>query len=503
MNFSKKHFVIFFIVVIVIVVVALLINEFTKKKENYKAERLVTDTPTFIWNSIVDGVPSGSNTPSGVTYSQVYKVSGAVTGNIDVGPQGKNYGVRLTKAETANLGRISWDMSGYDFTQNFRVRLNCFVTANGFNGYRIGVGGALDASAGSASTKDGALSFNIKNVQDTKPSNASSVVRSAVLTWYGNPGSTSDRMSYSAGILPGPEYSGKWQSIIMEVKVVKNYAGAEQRVCTVTLGDNGCVVNTMKVEGFVGGGKQIYVNANTGAWGAPQENLGVYGEVLVNYFSIERPTADGFIWTSITDGKPAESSTFKSLNQSGGFLSMKSGTLKEQGVQLTASSTNKQGSMTFNVTSFNFSKNFRMRVCFYVGSGGSFFSFGVAGDATYSNDDTVNDGMLAAKFYNGQCIITARAKSTAQPTTFQEVQQPALSGVTYGGEYVSAYMDVITDGSGKRRCTVYWGNNMVVACSMIVNSTTWTPNGTYIYVSNKNEGTAVEANVNYVSLEYL
>lgn len=505
MNSSEKRFLIFLIIVIVTTAVVFAINEATKKKENYSVERLITDTPTFIWNSIVDGVPSGANTPSGITYSQVYKVGGVVTGDIGLGPLGKNYGLQLTKAEMRNLGRISWDLSGYDFSQNFRVRVNVFVTANGFNGYRIGIGGALDATAGSLSTKDGALSFNLKNIQDatSAPPNAAAVIRSAVLTWYGNPGSTSDRSTYSASILPGPEYSGKWQSVIIEVKVVRNYAGSERRVCTATLGDNGAVVNTMSVEGFTGAGKQIYVNANTGEWGSPQTSIGVYGEVLVNYVGIERPTAEGFIWSSIIDGKPPESATFKSLNQSGGTLSLKSSTLKEQGVQLTANLTQKHGSMTFKCENFNFSKDLRMRVCLYLLRSGSTFSFGLAGDAQYLNDETLKDGMLAAAFNNGTCTITARTAASGQTSTFQTVQQPALGGVTYSGEYVSVYMDVITDGSGRRRCTVYWGNNMVVACSMIVDSSTWNPNGTYIYVSNKTEGTAVEANVNYVSLEYL
>ena len=200
-----------------------------------------------------------------------------------------------------------------------------------------------------------------------------------------------------------------------------------------------------------------------------------------------------FFWASGAYGNP---STGQLINATftGTPAASYSGVL--DGVTLTTATGGQNGFVNWNVTGFDFTRDFQLSVCFFQGSGADGIQFGVGGSTTSLGAGTANGGLAFS--YNTYITnlndqFYVNGASVGNIVAFH-------SGVTYTNAWMTSLLVVRTYGTS-RIASVYTGNNNSADNS--VNVTSWVPGGTYVFVGGRTGATSALHLCNHVNLTYI
>lgn len=197
-------------------------------------------------------------------------------------------------------------------------------------------------------------------------------------------------------------------------------------------------------------------------------------------------------WASGAYGNP---STGQLINATftGAPVASYSGVL--DGVTLTTATNSQNGQVNWNVTGFDFTRDFELSVCFYQGSGADGVSFGVGGSSTFTGGaGTVNGGLCAQyNTFTNNDQFSINGASVGNIVAFH-------SGITYTNVWMTSKLIVRTFGT-KRYAMLLTGNDNPMDNSYEV--TSWTPGGTWIFVGGRTGGSNATHLCNAVYLSYL
>ena len=167
------------------------------------------------------------------------------------------------------------------------------------------------------------------------------------------------------------------------------------------------------------------------------------------------------------------------------------------GVWLTTATNNQIGTINWNVTGFDFTKDFQLSVCLYQGTGADGVQFGVGGSSAFGLLETTANGGLGFSYntysVNNNDNFRINGVVTGITMTFR-------FNVTYTNRWFTSRMLVRTFGT-KRYAFIYTGSNNSLCNSIDV--TTWIPAGTFVGVCGRTGGINALHACNFVSLEYL
>ena len=141
------------------------------------------------------------------------------------------------------------------------------------------------------------------------------------------------------------------------------------------------------------------------------------------------------------------------------------------GVQLTSATNGQLGYVNWDVTGFDFTKDFELSVCMYQGGSADGVSFGVGGSGAFTSAGTVNGGLLF-EYRTNTSDDRFYLNGTAVGNTIS-----FHSGITYTNTWMTSRLVVRTFGT-KRIAMVFTGNDNSVDNSIDV--TSWVPAGTWI-----------------------
>jgi hypothetical protein len=166
------------------------------------------------------------------------------------------------------------------------------------------------------------------------------------------------------------------------------------------------------------------------------------------------------------------------------------------GVKLTSASNNQQGVVNWNITNFDFSRDFAMRVNFYQASNadGIFFCWG--GSSSFTNSGTANGGAaFQYNTYSSNQNTQFYKNGTAQGSAI-----PWRAGVAYRDAWMTSTIEQRTYGSTKI-ITIYHG--AFEGMENAIDATSFTYGGSYIAVGARTGLSNGQHFVSGVTLEYL
>ena len=235
------------------------------------------------------------------------------------------------------------------------------------------------------------------------------------------------------------------------------------------------------ISGSINGKESFVCTSNPAVVGTDSLVFGLYNTSLK------------FFWASGAYGNP---STGQLINATftGTPAASYSGVL--DGVTLTTATNSQSGFVNWNVTGFDFTRDFQLSVCFLQGSGADGIQFGVGGSTTSLGAGTANGGLAFS--YNTYITnlndqFYVNGASVGNIVAFH-------SGVTYTNAWMTSLLVVRTYGTS-RIASVYTGNNNSADNS--VNVTSWVPGGTYVFVGGRTGATTAQHLCNHVNLTYI
>ena len=234
------------------------------------------------------------------------------------------------------------------------------------------------------------------------------------------------------------------------------------------------------ISGSINGKESFVCTSNPAVVGTDSLVFGLYNTSLK------------FFWASGAYGNP---STGQLINATftGTPAASYSGVL--DGVTLTTATNNQNGQVNWNVTGFDFTRDFQLSVCFFQGSGADGVSFGVGGSSTFSgNTGTVNGGLCAQyNTFTNNDQFSINGAAVGNLVGFH-------SGITYTNVWMTSRLIVRTFGT-KRYAMLLTGNDNPMDNSYEV--TSWTPGGTWIFVGGRTGAANAAHYCNAVYLSYL
>ena len=184
-----------------------------------------------------------------------------------------------------------------------------------------------------------------------------------------------------------------------------------------------------------------------------------------------------------------------------------SATAQFDGVQLTVASPNQNGSVAWNLTSFDFTKDFVMEASIFMDNasnpGADGIWLGVGGSSNYGTGTNSNPG--GSGTVNGSLMVRYLTYSNNRTQWYINGTATGLStaafraGVTYKNTWFTAKIMVRTVGN-KRYAHAYGPGGVL---DNAIDVTSWTPGGTWIVVGAATGGSYSNQYVNHVSLEYI
>jgi len=244
-------------------------------------------------------------------------------------------------------------------------------------------------------------------------------------------------------------------------------------------------------------GNYSYLFDNTGNFTMPSNgdivmtgtnaNLTVGGSVWGNQRK--------FDWTAMIHGTPATGGSI-----TGSILNNATYSNASDGVQLTSNTTNQTGSVAWNVTGFDFTKDFVMEWSWFTSVGtnaadGVWATFGGSSNGAGVVGPTTN-GAIGLRYLTYTNLKTQWFNNGS--TTGNAV--PFRAGVTYQGIWQTSRIMVRTIGV-KRYAYVYTGTGGV--CDNAIDITSWSPAGTWIAVGASTGGSISTQLCCHVALEYI
>ena len=204
-----------------------------------------------------------------------------------------------------------------------------------------------------------------------------------------------------------------------------------------------------------------------------------------------------FDWTAMIHGNPATGGSI-----TGSLLGNASYTNVSDGVTLTPNTAGQSGSVAWNTTTFDFTKDFVMEWSWFTSTGGVNPADGVwatfggntnGGAASPAGTTNGSIGLRYQTFTNLKTQWYSNGATTGNAVAFR-------AGVTYQGEWQTSRIMVRTV-SNTRYAYVYTGVGGV--CDNAIDVTSWTPAGTWIAVG-ASTGSATSGQLCcHVALEYL
>ena len=209
-----------------------------------------------------------------------------------------------------------------------------------------------------------------------------------------------------------------------------------------------------------------------------------------------------FDWTSYIHGAVSNSSPAGTL-----LSNAISATNQYDGVQLTVASATQNGSVAWNSTGFDFTKDFVMEASIYMDNtsnpGADGIWLGVGGSTNYGTgansqpgaSGTVNSSLMARylTYSNNRTQWYINGSAVGLTNAFFR------AGLTYKNFWFTTKIMVRTVGA--KRFAYLYGPTGVIDNALDV--TAWTPGGTWIVVGGSTGGSYSNQYVNHVSLEYI
>lgn len=150
--------------------------------------------------------------------------------------------------------------------------------------------------------------------------------------------------------------------------------------------------------------------------------------------------------------------------------------------------------VNWNVTGFDFTKDFEFEIQLFQGTGADGVSFGVGGSTAFTGTGTTNNGL----------IFDYRTVSTLNNCQFlingSNVGNAIQLLTTYTGIWMTAKIVVRTYGT-VRYAIAYSGPGYTI--SNTVNVTSWTPGGTYVYAQGRTGSVTALHKCNFAALRYI
>lgn len=234
------------------------------------------------------------------------------------------------------------------------------------------------------------------------------------------------------------------------------------------------------------------VNINT------QVNSGVTGGGI-NVAGAVKSHSRIFDWTAMIHASPASGGSV-----TGTLLTNASYSNASDGVQLTPNSTNQTGTIIWNVTNFDFSKDFVLEWSWWTSNSGSNPADGVwawfGGNSNNNSGATqppsLTNGAIAVRYLTYTNLKTQwynNGSTTGNAVNFR-------AGMTYQGEWMTSRIMVRSVGT-KRYAYLYTGTSGV--CENAIDITSWSASGTWIAVGASTGGNTATHLCCHVALDYL
>lgn len=170
------------------------------------------------------------------------------------------------------------------------------------------------------------------------------------------------------------------------------------------------------------------------------------------------------------------------------------------GVILTPNSTGQTGSIAWNATGFDFTKDFAMEFSWFIGNttqAADGIYVGVGGSTNFANSQPpVTNGSVMFRYTtytNNYTKWWINGSAAGNQIAFK-------AGVTYLGTWMTSRLVVKTVGT-KRYAYMYTGNNNNLDNAIDV--TSWTPGGTWIYIGASTAAATSQQLCSHVALEYI
>lgn len=215
--------------------------------------------------------------------------------------------------------------------------------------------------------------------------------------------------------------------------------------------------------------------------------------------AVWKPASDTMLllWAATAHGDPTTGQLINATytgTRAGGFPTYTAGTF--YWVQITNTTNGQNNQVNWNVTGFDFTKDFMFCANIYIGSGADGIYIGVGGSTTFgSGTSTTNNSLMAfyASYTNNNTRFFINGATVGNIKGF-------ASGITVIGTWQLVKLEVKTVGSTRvARLTSGYSNSL--DNSFIV--TSWVPGGAYVCVGAVTGATNANQLVNFVSLEYI
>jgi hypothetical protein len=191
----------------------------------------LTTQPIFYWSRPANGDPRSSQAFNG-TFSGNATITGVSVAD----------GVRLTAASNNQLGAVNWNITGFDFSRDFALRVSFYQGLNA-DGIFIGFGGSSEILSSGTANNAVVFQYNTWNTnQNTQ--------------FYHNGSAQGTALTFKAG----PAYTDDWMTTTIEQRTY-----GSTKILTVYHGSNNCMENAIVSTSFSFGGSYLAVGARTGA----------------------------------------------------------------------------------------------------------------------------------------------------------------------------------------------------------------------------------------------
>ena len=247
------------------------------------------------------------------------------------------------------------------------------------------------------------------------------------------------------------------------------------------------VGGNLTANNFIGNITSVLANIGNLATG----QINVAGNVVLSsgksVFASQMP----FFWTSSIHGNPA---TGANLIYTGSMMDDATYIDAQSGVRLTRAVNALNGSIKWNATDFDFTKDFNLRAFIYMSSGADGIWMGVgASDPGNGINYASDNGGRATRFWTYVYQYTELFGNNGQ-----RIGQLQNNNANLQNLWISADLTIRT--INNRKYMHVFANNQLQNASDI---TGWIPGGNYIYVGGGTGGENAEHRVNHVELKYI
>jgi len=247
------------------------------------------------------------------------------------------------------------------------------------------------------------------------------------------------------------------------------------------------VGGNLTANNFIGNITSVLANIGNLATG----QINVAGNVVLSpgksIFASQMP----FFWTSSIHGNPA---TGANLIYTGDMVGDATYIDAQFGVRLTRAVNAVTGSAKWNVTDFDFTKDFNLRSFIYMGSGADGIWMGVgASDPGTGINYQGNTGGLATRLWTYTYQYTEMFGGSGQ-----RIGQLQNNNANLQNLWIAADLTIRT--IGNRKYMHIFANNQL---QNAVDITSWVPGGQYIYLGSSTGGANALHYCNHVELKYI